>query len=445
MSALDRRTILRYGHFYAGGGGGIEQYLSDLNRALLERNALRIIQLQLTSDPNCVGEDEEISGQGCLLQKSLFVDQASHERAIAGPRQKAAWLSRCKKRVRQGLPSVPGVYPLWKRTMGAWRGVHRRDGEPQGAGEAVLALHHRFPLDLICLHSTGGADASEVLDAAQARGIPVVCIHHFSNDRLAGLSVRSQLERVAGVAGVCGVDVPAFLGTRLRCVADGIDTDFFSRERACPPPQRGAEPLIFLPARITPAKGQATLLRATGELKRRGLKFRVALAGRVDDPSFLRELWQLVQQQGLTDQVEFVGQLGPAELRDWYAAAAVLAFPTHHHEGLPRTLLEAQAMSLPAVVNEIGGTAEGIVDGETGFLTHPQDFTGFVTRLEQLLSDEGLRSRMGAAARRRVEAKFDLQNLAQRHERFYSEILGAPSLVESKAPPLPAISHRAHD
>lgn len=421
MGTLDGRTILRYGHYYAGGGGGMEQYVADLDRALLERSALRVIQLGLTSDPT-QADDEESSGRGSLVRPSLFVDQASHERAIAGPGREATWPSRGKELARKKLLGVPGVYPLWKKAVAARRGVPRRDGEPRSAGDAVLAWHRRCPLDLICLHSLGGADTSEVLAVAQAQGIPVVCVHHFANDRLADWSVRSQLERVAGVGGVCGVEVPAFLRGRFRCVADGIDTRFFSRERACPP--HGSEPVIFLPARITPAKGQATLLRAAGELKRRGLRFRVVFAGRVDQPGFLHELQQLARQQGLAEQVQFVGQLGPAELRDWYAAAAILAFPTRHHEGLPRTLLEAQAMSVPAVVNEIGGTAEGVVDGETGFLTRPQDFAGFVARLERLLRDESLRSRMETSARRHAEANFDLQNLAQRHERFYLESLG---------------------
>ena len=431
MSALDGMTILRYGHFYDG-GGGIEQYLSDLDASLLERNTLRIIQLQLTSDPDRLTGTEEVCGQGVLQREFLFVDQASHERAIAGSDSTASVLTHFNENLRAWLPRFPGFYPLWKRTLAMCKKIPRRDGEPEGTGQAVFALHRRLPLDLICLHSTGGADVSEVLGVAQAENIPVACVHHFSNDRLAGLSVRSQLECVAGVAGVCGVDVPGFLRQKFRCVADGIDLDFFSREQACLPGLPNAKPLIFLPARITPAKGQATLLRAAGELKRRGLDFCVALAGRVDDSGFLRDLQRIVQLQGLTDRVKFVGQLGVAALREWYAASALVAFPTQHHEGLPRTLLEAQAMSLPVVVNEIGGTAEGLADQETGFLVRPGDFAGFIARLEQLLRDENLRHQMGNAARRRMEARFSRQQLAQRHESFYREVLATLPLTSNE-------------
>lgn len=39
MGALNGLTILRYGHFYDG-GGGMEQYAADLNRTLLEAQPL---------------------------------------------------------------------------------------------------------------------------------------------------------------------------------------------------------------------------------------------------------------------------------------------------------------------------------------------------------------------------------------------------------------------
>jgi len=51
MGALDGLTILRYGHVYVDGGGGMEQYLADLNGQLLKENAVTLYQVQLTSDP----------------------------------------------------------------------------------------------------------------------------------------------------------------------------------------------------------------------------------------------------------------------------------------------------------------------------------------------------------------------------------------------------------
>jgi len=123
--------------------------------------------------------------------------------------------------------------------------------------------------------------------------------------------------------------------------------------------------------------------------------------------------------------VRFVGMLDAAALRDWYAVASVVAFPTRHHEGLPRILMECQAMEVPPVVHDIGGTREGVVDGETGFVIRVGDSQALVARLRELLTDDARRRRMGTAGRELVLKRFSLDALAARHEQLYLRATGA--------------------
>ncbi len=434
MPPLEHLNILRYGHVYDG-GGGMEQYLSDLNRALLARGRFHLTQVQLTSNQDRVGRHEEQEGQLPYTRISLFVDQESHEQAIAGSPGTWDRFQGVKDWIRDRILFSPAIYEstLGERLL-MRRSVPKRAGEPSGAGEAVRASHRQNPLDLICLHSAGGADASEILDVAEAEGIPVAYIHHFSNDRLSGLSMRQQLARCRGVAGVCGTDVPNYLRNRFLVVADGIDTHFYRREFARPLSRIFSDPLIFLPARITPAKGQEELIEAAGVLHREGLSFQLALAGRSDDAAYFHRLQELVNQLGLARRVHFIGQLRGEELRDWYAAASILAFPTRHHEGLPRVLLEAQSMEVPPVVYDVGGTAEGIKDSESGFLVKFADRQEMISRLRQLLTDHPLRTRMGAAGRAFVENRFSLSMLAERHEDFYRRCIASYKTARNTRP-----------
>jgi glycosyltransferase involved in cell wall biosynthesis len=423
MGKLDGLIILRYGHIYDS-GGGMEQYLADLNKGLSERNRLHTIQVQLTSDPARVGESEAAIGQGRILRSSLFVDQDSHEKAVtghAGPQKLAGRLNRF---VTERVLFFPFIRQLITKPFLANRPVRVRPGEPSGLRAVIRSLHQRHGADLICLHSAGSADTAEVITFAQEHKIPVVYIHHFSNDRLAGFSMRTQIERMASVGGVCGVDRPAYLNSRFTTVADGIDTDFFRKENARPLGRAFRGPLIFLPARITPAKGQADVIRAAGILKRQGIAFEVALAGRVDSPVFEKEIHDLTTAEDVGDRVIWVGQLDAAGLRDWYAAASVLAFPTRHHEGLPRILLEAQAMELPPVVYEIGGTADGLLDKQTGHLIHFGDLASLAMCIRQIITDPERRAKFAASGRKLVEKKFSLRALAERHEAFYLQALG---------------------
>jgi glycosyltransferase involved in cell wall biosynthesis len=418
MGALDNLTILRYGHVYDS-GGGMEQYLSDLNGALAARSSLTTLQVQLTSNSDRVGEFEEPVPQGKHLRVSLFVDQASHEQSITSDENGHGLAARLKTAFREYILFAPGIYPLFTRLLLKQRKIPRRAGEPVNVGKTVRGLHRRHPINLICLHSAGGADTAEILAFADEEKIPVTYVHHFSNDRLNGFAMRAQLDRMAGVSGVCGTDIPAYLRHRFVTVADGIDTAFFKKENAQPVDRTFDAPLIFLGARITQTKGQAQVVRAAGELKRRGLAFHVALAGRLDSAAYEKKILDLIHAENVEDRISLIGQLTTAKLRDWYGMASVIAFPTLHHEGLPRILMECQAMGVPPVVHRIGGTPDGVVDSETGYLVAPDDFATFVNRLETLLKQPDLRARFATAGRQLVETKFSIQALASRHEGFY--------------------------
>jgi glycosyltransferase involved in cell wall biosynthesis len=76
--------------------------------------------------------------------------------------------------------------------------------------------------------------------------------------------------------------------------------------------------------------------------------------------------------------------------------------------------VEAAAAGLPAIVTDVGGLTDVVVDGETGFLMRPGDVQTLAARLRLLVSDPGLRLRLGRAARARAEARFDARRNAAR-------------------------------
>lgn len=413
---LDGWTIVRFAHAYES-GGGLEQYLADLNLALGKRNRMTIVQMQMTTDRSRLDETVENIGESKLVKIPMLVPvESKHESINARP---LSTLEQCKSTIRSRLLFMPVVYrSLTRQLLKDWP-VPRRAGEPENAGEKFKELARRFPVKLVAVHSGGGADTTAVLATAGSAGIPSVLVHHFANDRLKSLALGSQIMQARAVGGVCGVDVPAFLRGQFLNLADGIDTEFFSKKRAGVVTCKNPDPILFLPARVTATKGQLDLVRAGGVLLRKGLQFQIVFAGRVDSDEFLAQLKKEIEMAGLTERVTFTGQLDAAGLRNWYAASAVMAFPTHHHEGLPRILLEAQAMELPVVAHNIGGTSEGVINGQTGYLIPTGNQRCLVERLDTLLREPAKRRQFGQAGRRLVEEKFSLQSLAERHETFY--------------------------
>ncbi|MCX6976484.1 MAG: glycosyltransferase family 4 protein, partial [Verrucomicrobia bacterium] len=140
-------------------------------------------------------------------------------------------------------------------------------------------------------------------------------------------------------------------------------------------------------------------------------------------PSFATELSQTIAQAGLSPFVHFLGDLSPTLLRDWYAAATVVAFPTYHHEGLGRVILEAQAMETPVVAYATGGVPDAIVTGKTGLLIPTGNLPKLTASLASLLSSSTLRLSLTSNARLSIETHFSLSALAERHERFYLQVI----------------------
>jgi glycosyltransferase involved in cell wall biosynthesis len=306
--------------------------------------------------------------------------------------------------------------------------IRRMSSRPRGlearnVKEELERIFGTHGVDLIVLHYVGGADSAAIIHEANKRGIPFVVLNHFSNDRFNHMSIREQIRTAAGIAGVSAVGVPGWLAGRFVNLSDGIDTKMFCCQNGQHPERESAVPVLFLPARIVPTKGQSDLIKAGAALKLSGLNFRIVLAGRADSIEYENELRALAGNLGMADRVFFAGQLDQTALIHRYARSSILAFPTYHHEGLPRILMEAQSMEVPPVAYDIGGMSEGIRNGDTGFLVKKGDLAGFTKRLHELLTDEAKRKSMGERGRKFIEGQFSLEALAARHEAFYVQAI----------------------
>ena len=138
------------------------------------------------------------------------------------------------------------------------------------------------------------------------------------------------------------------------------------------------------------------------------------------------------QAAGLGERVRFLGALAPAEVGEWMRRASLLAAPSvtatdGDAEGLPTVIAEAAACGLPVVATRHSGIPEAVVHGATGFLVPENDPAALAERLALLLGSADLRERMGAAARKLAEEKFDLRRQTDRLEDIYDEMLGRTS------------------
>jgi glycosyltransferase involved in cell wall biosynthesis len=92
-------------------------------------------------------------------------------------------------------------------------------------------------------------------------------------------------------------------------------------------------------------------------------------------------------------------------------------------EGMPRTVLEAMASSLPVVASNVDGTNEIVKESLTGFLVSPDDIEEYINKLEVLIKDKSLRIKMGKEGRERAKKYFNYKNQIKKTIGLYSKIL----------------------
>lgn len=273
--------------------------------------------------------------------------------------------------------------------------------------------------------------AAMVTDIVAAHRVPFVISAHGSDIFLAerspttGAFARAAFEQAAGVT-ACSDDLrqrAVRLGAaeaRTVTVPYGVDAAAFGnaspdgvRERLGTPP--GAR-LVLAIGRLVEKKGLATLVDAVAGMAgvhvavAGGGDLRESLAGRIE---------------ALRAPVRLVGALDRGDVAFALAAADIVAVPSvvdsaGNVDGLPNTLLEAMASGRAVVASRVAGIPDVITDGVNGLLVPPGDAQALRAALVRLAADDGLRARLGRAARATVVEGHGWDAAARRFEECYA-------------------------
>jgi glycosyltransferase involved in cell wall biosynthesis len=201
----------------------------------------------------------------------------------------------------------------------------------------------------------------------------------------------------------CGL-VPA---SRLQLLpGSGVDLQRFHpslrRARAAGAPLR-----LLYAGRMLADKGLHELMEAVGRINAEGVRCELSLCGfaGAENVSAIGE-----QQLQAWAQRPGVRWLGPSDdMPGVYALADAVVLPSYR-EGMPRSLLEAAAMGLPAVATDVPGCRHIVSHGANGLLCKARSADALHGAVEQLLAmTDAEREALGAVGRDRVEAEFDEQ------------------------------------
>jgi glycosyltransferase involved in cell wall biosynthesis len=199
----------------------------------------------------------------------------------------------------------------------------------------------------------------------------------------------------------------------------GVDLAKFTVSARRPRPGR-----IVSVGRLVPKKGFDILIRACGDLKRRGVPFELVLLG---GGALHDELLALAHVQRIDDRISMLGSRPRSDVVDQLAGAEVFALspvvmPDGDRDGIPNVVLEAMAAGVPVVATAVSGIPEVVTDGETGRLVPPQRPDLLADALEKLLADPVERARLAEAG----------QCLVREHAAWTSAIEPLLAMLESE-------------
>jgi len=203
---------------------------------------------------------------------------------------------------------------------------------------------------------------------------------------------------------------PELAGTRLVVIPNPVDVTGLRTRAAVGSPSPG--PYALYLGKLAPNKGTANLV---GIAERAGLDWPLMVVGDGPDRATMAD-----DAARSGRDIRFTGWVNQESAMAWLAHASLLIFPSRGPESLSRVLIEASALGIPIAAMNTGGTADIIVNGETGLLSATPEALGDDVR--RLRNDEDLRRRLAEAARVRAERLFDAASVTGRFEALYAEL-----------------------
>jgi glycosyltransferase involved in cell wall biosynthesis len=199
--------------------------------------------------------------------------------------------------------------------------------------------------------------------------------------------------------------------SRLRVVHNGIPPTSSENEAH---PEREPVKLVMI-ARFSAQKDHRTLFLALRALADR--EWHLDLIG---DGPLREEAQRLAESLGLARRISFLGtRTDVAEL----LAAAHAFLLISNWEGFPLTIVEAMRAGLPVIASDVGGCAEAVVDGVTGFVVPRADPGRLSERLRTLLDSPDLRVQLGKEGRVRYATRFTFAHMFEQTFAVYREAI----------------------
>lgn len=187
-----------------------------------------------------------------------------------------------------------------------------------------------------------------------------------------------------------------------------------------PEPTDGLIKIIFT-ARMVEDKGTLILIDAAKKLEAeyKG-KVQFLLCGGLDtNPNGITK--EMLESRCDGEYIQWLGHR--KDVLELLKQSHIMAFPSWYREGLPKSVIEAEAIGRPVVTTDSVGCRDTVIDGKNGYMIPIKDSDTLAAALKKLIDNPELRQTMGKNAREFAVSKFDINDVVKVHLDIYKAII----------------------
>lgn len=202
---------------------------------------------------------------------------------------------------------------------------------------------------------------------------------------------------------------------RIWVIPIGVDANFFKSSRK----QRREEGYELLcVGYLYKLKGLEVLIRSMAVVAEERKDVKLRIVGKGPEK---RKLVDLARALHIEGKVVLEGFVPHTRIVEFYQRCDIFCFPTLG-EPFGKVVLEAMACAKPVVASNVGGPAEIIKDGRTGFLVPPAQPRALAEKILEVLSDASKMRKIGRNARKEVLQKYAWEKIAETYDRLYGSL-----------------------
>jgi glycosyltransferase involved in cell wall biosynthesis len=289
--------------------------------------------------------------------------------------------------------------------------VHALDGWPSGVIGYLLTFGLKTKL-LITAEGTGALKQFNdpwrgfLLKRSYIRANALTAISRYTSTNL-----RKHLQR-----------------TDIEIVNHGVDTDKFNDEHVCNEflkEVKTLSPYILSVGDVRDRKGYHISIPVFKKLTETFSDLNYVVVGYQDNNEYVRDVRNMISKMDLQNRVHLLQDIPDEFLVELYSHANLfMLLPVninHEFEGFGLVFLEAARKSVPAITTKDNGSEDAVVDGKTGFVVPQSDVDATVEVAKKILSDNELRSKLGANARNFAQT-MGWENIIEKYFKIYRRL-----------------------